>query len=148
MSVRLQDPNLPPNPTEIVELAQLAMLVRRTYNVHLVLAVDRAAPEGKVLQLSDAFSGKPQTAFKDIPALTAYLDSISPPDDVATTIPRAADSTLDAASPEFRNVRLALRLKTGYAGLDCDKALRWADGDADRALARLIETNGYANTKV
>lgn len=148
MSVRLQDPKLPPNPASEVELTQLVMLVRRAYNLHLVLAVDRTAADGKVLQLSDAFSHKLQAAFSDIPALKAYLEGRTPADDTVTTIPRAANGMLITASPEFRNLRLALRIKTGYAGLDCDKALRWADGDADRALARLIETNGYAASKV
>lgn len=148
MSVRLQDPKLPPNPAGDVELAHLVTLVRRAYNLHLVLAVDCEAAEGKVLQLSDAFSHKLQASFSDIPALTSYLDGHAPADDTVTTIPRAANGMLITASPEFRNLRLALRIKTGYAGLDCDKALRWADGDADRALARLIETNGFAATKV
>ena len=148
MAVRLQDPKLPPNPASEVELTQLVMLVRRAYNLHLVLAVDRTAADGNVLQLSDAFSHKLQASFSDIPALTAYLVGHIAADDTVTTIPRAANGTLLTASPEFRNLRLALRIKTGYAGLDCDKALRWADGDANRALARLIETNGYAATKV
>lgn len=148
MSVRIQPANLPANPAAGVELAQLVTLVRRAYNLHLVLAADRAAPDGKVLQLSDAFSHKLQVSFSDIPALTAYLDGHTSTDDTGTTIPRAGDGALITATTEFRNLRLALRIKTGYSGLDCDKALRWADGDADRALARLIETNGYASTKV
>lgn len=148
MSVRLQDPKMPANPAGDVELTQLVKLVRRAYNLHLVLAVDRAAADGKVLQLSDAFSHKLQAAFTDVPALTAYLDGHTPADDTVTPIPRAANGMLITASVEFRNLRQALRIKTGYSGLDCDKALRWAEGDADRALARLVETRGYAAYKV
>ena len=148
MSARIQTPDSPANPAERIALAQLVTLVCRAYNLHLVLAVDRAAPDGLVLQLADAFSHKVQASFADIPALTTYLDGYTPADDAVTTIPRAANGTLITASVEFRNLRLVLRIKTGYSGLDCDKALRWADGDADRALARLIETNGYASTKV
>lgn len=148
MSVRLQDPNLPPNPADNVELAQLVTLVRRAHNLHLVVAVDREAADGKVLQLLDAFSHKLQASFSDIPAMSAYLDGHTPTDDTVTTLPRAANGMLITVSVEFRILRLALRIKTGYSGLDCDKALRWADGDPDRALARLIETNGYSSTKV
>lgn len=148
MSARSQTSDSPANPAEKIALAQLVTLVRRAHSLHLVLAVDRAAPDGLVLQLTDAFSHKLQASFTDIPALTTYLDGLIPADDTVTTIQRAADGMLITASVEFRNLRLALRIKTGYSGLDCDKALRWADGDADRALARLVETNGYANTKV
>jgi hypothetical protein len=122
--------------------------VRRAYSLHLLVEVDRTAADGQHFVLCDAFSNKRQMAFNDIMALKCHIDGIIPPDDVGAAIPRMGAGTLDTFSPEFRYARRALHLKSGYAGLDCDKALRWADGDADRALARLIETNGYASTKV
>jgi hypothetical protein len=148
MSVRLHDPNSPANHLANVELGLLIALVRRAFSLHLVLEVDRASADGKCIGLHDAFSRKLQTAFSDIMAVKDHLESLTPLDETVIAIPRVAAGTLDTFAQEFRNVRLALRLKTGYAGLDCDKALRWADGDADRALARLIETNGYAAFKV
>lgn len=150
MSVRMQDPNLPPNPADNVELTELVQLVRHAYALHLTLEVNRAAANGKFFILRDAFLGALHTSCVDIAAVRAYLEGLSPHVDTttATAIPRAANGTLDTSTREFRNARDALRIKTGYAGLDCDKALRWADGDADRALARLVETNGYAAYKV
>ena len=148
MSARLRNPNTPGSPFADIELGRLIALVRRAYSLHLMLEVDRSAPDGKCIGLYNAFSRKLHLAFSDAAALQEHLDSVAAPDDTVTVIPRAADGALITASAEFRNVRLALRIKTGYAGLDCDKALRWADGNADRALVRLIETNGYASTKV
>jgi hypothetical protein len=148
MSVRLQDPNLPPNPASNVELADLVQLVRQGYAVHLVLEVNRAAPDGKCFILRDAFLAALHSAYADIAAVRAYLESVCPQVDTSIAIPRAANGALDTSTPAFRNARQELRLKTGYASLDCDRALRWADGDAERALARLIETDGYASSKV
>jgi len=63
-------------------------------------------------------------------------------------LPRNEQGALDTTTAEFKDRRKALRLKTGYFILDCDKALRMADGDAEKALAKLVDTRGFASSKV
>lgn len=70
------------------------------------------------------------------------------PFDPALPLPRSPDHRVDHESRAFRNRRWALYLKSGYGALDCMKALRFKDGNADEALALLVETQGFAHNKV
>lgn len=70
------------------------------------------------------------------------------PFDPALPLPRYPDHRIDRESRTFRNRRWALHLKSGYGALDCLKALHQKDGDATEALAILVETKGFARTKV
>lgn len=70
------------------------------------------------------------------------------PFDPALPLPRNSDHHVDHESRAFRNRRWALYLKSGYGSLDCMKALRFKDGDANEALALLVETQGFAHNKV
>lgn len=80
---------------------------------------------------------------------TVPLQPRSPaPFDPALPLPRNLDHRVDHESRAFRNRRWALHLKSGYGSLDCNKALRQKDGDATEALAILVETKGFARTKV
>jgi hypothetical protein len=63
-------------------------------------------------------------------------------------LPRNEAGQIDHQSPAFMVRRCALALKSGYGMLDCNKALRFKDGNATEALALLVSTDGFAYSKI
>lgn len=126
------------NPAANIEVTLLVQLVSRAKSLNLTLDIDRSGtPRFALLDNSSHI----QRTFTDAAELTGHLDSLNP-QDVRT------DIQISESPFAFTPARHALHLKTGYSNLDCAKALRSANGDIHRALARLIETKGYAAYKV
>lgn len=148
MSVRLRNPDAPADATANVSVLQLENLTARAEMLGLVFEVDHGASAGSSFRILGATTRELARQSGDIEAVVLHLGAAATLNDTLADLPQGPSGTVDPTTQPFKNRRSALRLKTGYSGLDCDKALRWADGDAEKALAKLIDTNGYAHYKV
>jgi len=150
MSVRPRNPNAPADVTAGIGLLQLENIVTCANARGGEFEIDHQASEGNRFYLfRGAGRGRElELATVDIDDVVKHLKLEGTLNEAGDDLPRTPGGVVDPSTQQFKNRRAALHLKTGYSGLDCDKALRWADGDAYKAMSKLIETNGYAASKV
>lgn len=151
MSVRLRNPNAPADATAGIGLLQLENIAIRANARGREFEIDHQASEGdnRFFVLLGAGRGrKLDLATDNIDDVVKHLELEVQLNDAPADLPCTPGGDVDPSTQQFKCRRAALSLKTGYGILDCDKALRWADGDAYKAMSKLIETSGYAATKV